>query len=141
MSRDLFGHPRGLTYLFGTDMWERFSYYGMRALLIYYLTKYVLLPGHVEQVLFYPAIKNFYEWMSGPLNVQQLSSLIYGTYTGLVYGTPLIGGWIAWRALRREMARVGREIDRARGRPTGTLTQDPKTGKYKPTAWDRSDKV
>jgi POT family proton-dependent oligopeptide transporter len=104
MSRDLFGHPRGLTYLFGTDMWERFSYYGMRALLIYYLTKYVLLPGHVEQVLFYPAIKNFYEWMSGPLNVQQLSSLIYGTYTGLVFGTPLIGGWIADRYIGQRRA-------------------------------------
>ena len=44
---DLFGHPRGLTTLFGTEMWERFSYYGMRALLILYLTLYVLLPGRV----------------------------------------------------------------------------------------------
>ncbi|HEY2836606.1 MAG TPA: peptide MFS transporter [Rhizomicrobium sp.] len=104
MSRDLFGHPRGLTYLFGTDMWERFSYYGMRALLIYYLTKYVLLPGHVEHVLFYPAIKAFYEGISGPLNVQQISSLIYGTYTGLVYGTPLIGGWIADRYIGQRRA-------------------------------------
>ncbi|HKD46663.1 MAG TPA: peptide MFS transporter [Rhizomicrobium sp.] len=95
MSRDLFGHPRGLTTLFGTEMWERFTYYGMRALFIYYLTMEVLLPGHVEHVLFYPQIKAFYEWMSGPLNVQQLSSLIYGTYTGLVYATPLLGGWIA----------------------------------------------
>ncbi len=95
MSRDLFGHPRGLTTLFGTEMWERFTYYGMRALLIYYLTMEVLLPGHVEHVLFYPQMKAFYEWMSGPLNVQQLSSLIYGTYTGLVFATPLLGGWIA----------------------------------------------
>jgi len=95
MSRDLFGHPRGLTTLFGTEMWERFTYYGMRALFIYYLTMEVLLPGHVEHVLFYPQVKAFYEWMSGPLNVQQLSSLIYGAYTGLVYATPLLGGWIA----------------------------------------------
>jgi POT family proton-dependent oligopeptide transporter len=95
MSRDLFGHPRGLTTLFGTEMWERFTYYGMRALFIYYLTMEVLMPGHVEHVLFYPQVKAFYEWMSGPLNVQQLSSLIYGAYTGLVYATPLLGGWIA----------------------------------------------
>jgi proton-dependent oligopeptide transporter, POT family len=61
MSRDLFGHPRGLTYLFGTEMWERFTYYGMRALFIYYLTMEVLLPGHVEHVLFYPQMKAFYE--------------------------------------------------------------------------------
>ena len=42
-------------------MWERFSYYGMRALLVCYLTKYLLLPGHVEHVLFYPQVKAFYE--------------------------------------------------------------------------------
>lgn len=99
MSRDLLGHPRGLTFLFGTEMWERFSYYGMRALLVYYLTKYLLLPGHVEHVLFYPQIKALYEGMSGPLNVQQISSLIYGTYTGLIYATPLLGGWLADRYL------------------------------------------
>jgi POT family proton-dependent oligopeptide transporter len=95
MSRTLFGHPRGLTVLFGTEMWERFSYYGMRALLVLYLTKYVLLPGHVEHVLFYPQVKAFFEMMAGPLAVQPLASLIYGTYTGLIYATPLLGGWLA----------------------------------------------
>lgn len=99
MKRELFGHPRGLTTLFTTEMWERFTYYGMRALFIYYLTMEVLLPGHVEHVLFYPQMRAFYEWMSGPLNVQQLSSLIYGTYTGLAYASPLLGGWIADRYL------------------------------------------
>jgi hypothetical protein len=49
----------------------------------------------------------------------------------IVIGAVLIGGWIAWRALKREMARVSRDLDSARGRPTETLTQDPKTGKYK----------
>ncbi len=89
-----FGHPRGLTILFGTEMWERFSYYGMRALLVLYLVQYVLLPGHVEHVLFYPQVKGFYETLFGPLNVQQLSSWIYGTYTGFIYASPLLGGWI-----------------------------------------------
>jgi hypothetical protein len=42
-----------------------------------------------------------------------------------------VGGWIAWRAVKREMARVGREVDKMRGRPTDTLEQDPKTGRYK----------
>ena len=92
---DLWGHPRGLTTLFGTEMWERFSYYGMRALLVLYLSKYLLLPGHVEQVLFYPQVKGFYEYLFGPLGPQPLSSLIYGTYTGLIYATPLLGGWFA----------------------------------------------
>jgi POT family proton-dependent oligopeptide transporter len=88
-------HPRGLPILFGTEMWERMSYYGMRALLVGYLTKYLLLPGHVEGVLFYTPIKHLFEALAGPLAVQPFSSLIYGTYTGLIYATPLLGGWLA----------------------------------------------
>ena len=49
--KQLFGHPRGLSFLFATEMWERFSYYGMRALLVLYLVKYVLLPEHSSQVI------------------------------------------------------------------------------------------
>jgi POT family proton-dependent oligopeptide transporter len=97
--RELLGHPVGLTYLFGTEMWERFSYYGMRALFVLYLTKYLLLPGHVENVWGYESIKGFFEYFAGPLDPQPLSSLIYGTYTGLVYFTPLPGGWLADRVL------------------------------------------
>ena len=48
-SGDLFGHPKGLTFLFATEMWERFSYYGMRALLVLYMTKYLLLPPHAAR--------------------------------------------------------------------------------------------
>ena len=100
-----FGHPRGLTFLFATEMWERFSYYGMRALLVLYLTKYLLLPGHVEGVLFYPEIKAFFEGLTGgPLNPQPLSSLIYGTYTGLIYATPMLGGWVADRFIGQRKA-------------------------------------
>lgn len=106
--KSLFGHPRGLTVLFGTEMWERFSYYGMRALLVLYLTKYLLLPGHVEHVLFYPQVKAFYEMLAGPLTPQPLSSLIYGTYTGLIYATPLLGGWVADNLLgQRKTAMIG----------------------------------
>jgi hypothetical protein len=43
----------------------------------------------------------------------------------------VIGGWYAWKAVKREMARVGRDLDKARGRPTQTLEEDPKTGRYK----------
>jgi POT family proton-dependent oligopeptide transporter len=78
-------------------MWERFSYYGMRALLVLYLTKYLLLPGHVENVWGYGAVKAALESVAGPLDIQPLSSLIYGWYTGLVYFTPLIGGYLADR--------------------------------------------
>ncbi len=106
--KSLFGHPRGLTVLFTTEMWERFSYYGMRALLVLYLVHDVLLPGKVEHVLFYPQVKAFYEALFGPLSVQQLSSWIYGTYTGFIYASPLLGGWLGDNYLgQRKTAVIG----------------------------------
>jgi proton-dependent oligopeptide transporter, POT family len=97
--RDLFGHPRGLTFLFATEMWERFSYYGMKALLVLYMVKYLLLPGSAENVIGLGALKQFYEAIFGPLDVQPFASHIYGLYTGLVYLTPLFGGILADRVL------------------------------------------
>jgi proton-dependent oligopeptide transporter, POT family len=96
---DLFGHPRGLTFLFATEMWERFSYYGMRALLVLYMVRTLLLPGHAENVIGLDALKHWLEALIGPLGPQPLSSNIYGLYTGLVYLTPLFGGLIADRIL------------------------------------------
>src|ERR1700694_3139089 len=97
--RDLFGHPRALTYLFATEMWERFSYYGMRALLVLCMIKYLLLPGAADGVLGFAAIKRTLEFLFGPLDVQPLASQIYGFYTALVYATPLLGGFLADRVL------------------------------------------
>src|SRR3954465_10673254 len=94
-SPTLFGHPRGLAILFATEMWERFSYYGMRALLVLYMVKYLLLPEHADTVCgLYPP-KRVVGGMFGPLGTQPLASHIYGLYTGLVYFTPLIGGIVA----------------------------------------------
>jgi POT family proton-dependent oligopeptide transporter len=70
--KTLFGHPRGLFVLFFAEMWERFSYYGMRALLIFYLTKHWL-------------------FSDGQAN------LVYGAYASLVYITPVLGGFLADR--------------------------------------------
>ena len=97
--RQLFGHPHALAYLFGTEMWERFSFYGMRALLVLYLVKYVLLPGNSEQVIGLAALKTGLEWIFGPLETQPFASQIYGTYTALVYFTPIFGGLLADRVL------------------------------------------
>lgn len=69
------GHPKGLYLLFATEMWERFSYYGMRGLLTLYLTKATIEGG-----------LGFDDANAG---------LIYGIYTGLVYLTPIFGGWLA----------------------------------------------
>ena len=100
---DLFGHPRGLTYLFTVEMWERFSYYGMKALLVLYMVKHLLQPGRAENVVGLAALKSALETVFGPLDVQPFSSHIYGLYTGLVYFTPVLGGIVAdrWLGQRR----------------------------------------
>lgn len=78
-SEEFVGHPRGLFVLFYAEMWERFSYYGMRALLILYLTKF---------------------WLFSDGS----SNLIYGAYTSLVYITPVLGGYLADRWLGQRKA-------------------------------------
>ena len=78
------GHPKGLYLLFFTEMWERFSYYGMRAILILYLTK---------------------KFIEGGLGMdEKYAMLLYGYFTGFVYFTPLIGGWLADRYLGKRLA-------------------------------------
>lgn len=78
-SPNWFGQPRGLTILFLTNMWEQFSYYGMRALLVYYMTRQLLIS-------------------------QQHSSVIYGIYTAFAYFTPIVGGAVADRYLGKKRA-------------------------------------
>jgi POT family proton-dependent oligopeptide transporter len=92
------GHPKGLAYLAFTEMWERFSYYGMTALLALYMTKQLLLPGHVEHVAGLAALRHLFE-LRGPMSNVAFASLIYGWYGGLVYFTPVLGGLIADRLL------------------------------------------
>ena len=105
--KTLFGHPRGLTWLFTTEMWERFSYYGMRAILVLYLTKFLLLHPHFDTVLGYATVKHVFEVLfngGAALDVQPFSSLIYGTYTAFVYLTPFFGGLIADRLIGQRMS-------------------------------------
>ena len=73
-AKTFLGHPRGLFLLFFAEMWERFSYYGMRAILVFYLTKHFLF-------------------------AETPAYAVYGAYTSLVYVTPIIGGWLADRHL------------------------------------------
>jgi POT family proton-dependent oligopeptide transporter len=94
---DVLGHPRGLSFLFASEMWERFSYYGMRALLVLYMVKYLLQPGAVENVIGFGPVRAALEFLFGPLAIQPLASQIYGFYTGLVYLTPIFGGLLADR--------------------------------------------
>jgi POT family proton-dependent oligopeptide transporter len=91
------GHPRGLFYLAFTEAWERFSYYGMTALLSLYMVNQLLLPGYVEHIAGFAAFRAAVESLVGPLSTQALASQIFGLYSGFVYFTPLLGGMIADR--------------------------------------------
>src|SRR4051812_46379284 len=105
--KTLFGHPRGLTWLFTTEMWERFSYYGMRAILVLYLTNFLLLHPHFDTVIGAQGVKHVFELLfngGAPLDVQPFSSLIYGTYTAFVYLTPFFGGIIADRLIGQRLS-------------------------------------
>jgi proton-dependent oligopeptide transporter, POT family len=98
--RTFFGHPVGLFILFFTEMWERFSYYGMRSLLVLYMVNHLFLKPDVgKEVLGFNAIKGLLEHLFGPMGPQPLSSQIYGLYTAFVYLTPFFGGMLADRIL------------------------------------------
>jgi POT family proton-dependent oligopeptide transporter len=100
--RAFFGHPRGLGYIAFAEAWERFSYYGMQSLLILYMVNQLLHPGHIEHIAGFTAFRHFLETLyRGPLPVQPLASAIFGLYTGLVYLTPIGGGFLADRLLGR----------------------------------------
>src|SRR5205823_6890446 len=94
-------HPRGLFYLAFTEAWERFSYYGMSALVVLYMVNQLLLPGHVEHVVGFASFRATIEGIFGPLSTQALASQIFGLYSGFVYFTPVIGGWLGDRIGQR----------------------------------------
>jgi proton-dependent oligopeptide transporter, POT family len=99
--RTLFGHPRGVFVLAGTEVWDRISFQGMQALLVLYMVHALLLPGHIEHVLGFASYRAFVERMTGPLSVDALATQTFGLYVSLVYLTPLLGGIIGDRLLGR----------------------------------------
>jgi POT family proton-dependent oligopeptide transporter len=99
--RELFGHPRGLVYLVGTEFWDRVSFHGMQALLVLYMVEQLLLPGHVEHVAGFAGFRALIEAVTGPLSTRALATQIFGLYIGLVYFTPVLGGLLGDRVLGR----------------------------------------
>lgn len=97
--RRFFGHPTGLAYLAFTEAWERFSFSGMQALLVLYMVDQLLVPGHIEHVVGFGALRAMLEAVYGPLATQPLSSAIFGLYTGLVFFAPVFGGYLGDRRL------------------------------------------
>ena len=96
--RAFLGHPKGLGYLGFTEGCERFCYYSMQTLLVLYMVNYLLVPGRMENVVGLDWLNaHVYPGLSG----QPLASAIFGTYTALVYLTPILGGIIADKWLGR----------------------------------------
>ena len=101
------GHPKGLAYLAFTEAWERFSYYGMSALVVLYMVNQLLLPSHVEHVVGFATFRGWIEGAFGPLSTQALASEVFGLYSGFVYFTPVIGGWLGDRIGQRSAVVLG----------------------------------
>jgi POT family proton-dependent oligopeptide transporter len=102
--RTFFGEPPALAYLAFTEAWERFSYYGMTSILVLYMSQALFMPGHVEHIAGFAAFRAGLESAFGPMTTLALASQVMGLYTGLVYFTPVFGGWIADRVLGRRSA-------------------------------------
>ena len=96
-----FGHPRGLGFLAGTEMWERFSFYAMQSLLMLYMTKHLLLPGNAGNVVGLATYRGMLESLFGPMTDLALAAQTFGLYSGLILVTPLIGAWLGDRVLGR----------------------------------------
>src|SRR6185437_14894115 len=99
--RAFLGHPAGLGWLSFCELSERFSFYGMQALLVLYLTTYLFLPQNIGRVVGIDALRRAIEDVTGPRSPQQLASAVFGLYAGLVYLTPVFGGLLADRVLGR----------------------------------------
>lgn len=101
---EFLGHPRGLAYIAFTEAWERFSFYGMQALLMLYMTGHLLKQGSIEHVLGLTGLRTLLEGLAGPMSTQGLASTVFGLYVGLVYLTPVAGGLIGDRLIGRKPA-------------------------------------
>jgi POT family proton-dependent oligopeptide transporter len=110
--RAFLGHPKGLGYLSFTEACERFSYYSMQTLLVLYMVKYLLLPAHFGSVIGLGWVRgHFFAGLGG----QPLASAIFGTYTSLVYATPILGGIIADKWLGRKATLIAGGVMMALG--------------------------
>jgi len=96
--RAFLGHPKGLGYLGFTEGCERFSYYSMQTLLTLYMVNYLLVPGRMDKVI---GLNWLQSHVYGGISGQPLASAIFGTYTALVYFTPIFGGILADSLLGR----------------------------------------
>lgn len=98
------GHPRGLAFIVFTEAWERFSFYGMQALLVLYMATYLFQPENIGGVAGFAGFRIGVEAVFGPLSVQALATQVFGLYVGLIYFMPVLGGLLGDRWIGRRRA-------------------------------------
>ncbi|MBU2978234.1 peptide MFS transporter [Alteromonas sp. C1M14] len=103
-SCEILGHPKGLAFIVFTEAWERFSFYGMQALLVLYMVNYILLPENSVHVLGFDLVVSGVESVFGALSITALATQLFGLYIGLIYLMPVFGGLIGDRFIGRTKA-------------------------------------
>jgi len=101
---NILGHPKGLVFIVFTEAWERFSFYGMQALLVLYMTSYLFQPDNAEKVIGLSVFRSGVETVFGELSITAFSTQAFGLYVGLVYFLPVLGGIIGDRLIGRRKA-------------------------------------
>ena len=94
-------HPPGLWTLAATEVWDRASFYGMQALLILYMTQYLLLPGQADRVIGLGTLEAAITAMRGPLSIEGRATQIFALYVTVLAMLPLLGGWLGDRFIAR----------------------------------------
>jgi POT family proton-dependent oligopeptide transporter len=102
---DMFGQPKGLWVLAGTELWDRISFHGMQAMLVLYMTGDLLVhPERMRTILGFGAYRHAVEAMTGPLTDVALATQTFGFYLAFVTGLPLLGGWVGDKFTGRKIA-------------------------------------
>ena len=99
-----FGHPKGLGYIFATEVGLAFSYYGIVSILTLYMTQQLFTPGHIENVFGFAAYSQSMQDMFGKMTPLALASQTFGLVTGLNYATAIVGGFLGDRWLGAQRA-------------------------------------
>ncbi len=103
-TNEIWGHPKGLFFIVFTEAWERFSFYGMQALLVLYMASYLFQPDAAGNVAGFGVFKGVMESVFGTLSVQALATQTFGLYVAFVYFSPVFGGYLGDRYLGRRLA-------------------------------------
>jgi hypothetical protein len=100
----MWGHPRGLWTLNGTELWDRISFHGMAAMLVLYMTGDLLQPGRMENIAGFAAYRHFLQSVFGAVTPAAIATQTFGLYYAVLTCLPLVGGWLGDKFIQRRVA-------------------------------------